>query len=328
MALIGITCNNNDTVGATSKIGRTPPFIDAIIKAFSFAEDTCIFDYADYCSITIPIDYVSAVGYGRVTFNEGFGIIKGRAFYIEQGTTFDVPLTTTTGGSIGIKVDLTKSAGLEFAFYSKTTQTLTQDDLIENRATGVYEFEIYKYTCANNVITLGTQIDLRIIKLKDYLNGANFTTQTFGDNTKKIATTEFVGNEFNGLITSADATDISHSVSATASLKLSDISVWNSIDDRIDFKKKFIIANKLVVYTGLINNPSGITNNFWYKIILPNDYTGKRKTIIPTTVYNELSNLLVYTNFTTYENENNFYIGRNSFSDRPNLSYTIIIYMD
>ena len=44
--LIGITCNNNDTVDTTSKIGRTPPFIDAIVKAFSFVEDTGIFDYA------------------------------------------------------------------------------------------------------------------------------------------------------------------------------------------------------------------------------------------------------------------------------------------
>lgn len=206
MALIGITCNNNDSVDSGtgevtySKIGRTPPFIDAIVKAFSFVEDTGIFDYADDCSITIPIDYVSAVGYGRVTFNEGFGFIKGRAFYIEPNTTFDVPLTATTGGSIGIKVDLTKSAGLEFAFYSKTTQTLMQDDLIENRATGVYEFEIYKYTCADNVITLGTQATLRTIKLKDYLNGANFITQSLGDKTKKIATTEFVQNGLNDII--------------------------------------------------------------------------------------------------------------------------------
>lgn len=200
MALIGITCNNNDTVDTPSKIGRTPPFIDAIVKAFSFVEDTGIFDYADDCSITIPIDYVSAVGYGRVTFNEGFGFIKGRAFYIEQGTTLDIPLTTTTGGSIGVKVDLSKSAGLEFAFYSKTTQIYTQDDLIENRATGVYEFEIYKYTCADNVITLGAQATLRTIKLKDYLNGANFITQDLGDNTKKIATTEFVQNGLTDII--------------------------------------------------------------------------------------------------------------------------------
>ncbi len=200
MALIGITCNNNDTIDTPSKIGRTPPFIDAIVKAFSFVEDTGIFDYADDCSITIPIDYVSAVGYGRVTFNEGFGFIKGRAFYIERGTTFDIPLTTTTGGSIGVKVDLSKSAGLEFAFYSKTTQTLTQDDLIENRATGVYEFEIYKYTCADNIITLGTQASLRIIKLKDYLNGANFITQPLRDSSKKIATTEFVQKGLNNLI--------------------------------------------------------------------------------------------------------------------------------
>lgn len=200
MALIGITCNNNDTIDTPSKIGRTPPFIDAIVKAFSFVEDTGIFDYADDCSITIPIDYISAVGYGRVTFNEGFGFIKGRAFYIEQGTTLDIPLTTTTGGSIGVKVDLSKSAGLEFAFYSKTTQTLTQDDLIENRATGVYEFEIYKYTCAENIITLGAQATLRTIKLKDYLNGANFITQSLGDNTKKIATTEFVQKGLTDLI--------------------------------------------------------------------------------------------------------------------------------
>jgi len=206
MSLIGITCDNNDSIDSEtgeitySKIGRTPPFIDAIVKAFSFVEDTGIFDYAENCSSTIPIDYVSAVGYGRITFNEGFGFIKGRAFYIEQGTTIDIPLTDTTGGSIGIKVDLTKVAGLEFAFYSKTTQTLTQDDLIENRATGVYEFELYKYTCSENIITLGAQASLRTIKLKDYLNGANFITQSLGDNTKKIATTEFVQNGLTDLI--------------------------------------------------------------------------------------------------------------------------------
>lgn len=155
MAIIGIHCNNNDTEEVRSKIGRIPPFVDGMLNSFSIRERTGIFDFSGDCSTNGQLDY--STGYVTITFLEGFGIVCGRGFYIEEGTTLQIPLTDTATGSIGVKVDLSQNPGSEISLYSKTSQTLTQNDLLENRTTGVYEFEIYRYTVASNVFTLGTK---------------------------------------------------------------------------------------------------------------------------------------------------------------------------
>lgn len=135
---------------------KIPAFLDGAINAMALYKQTGIINKFDKCTVTAPIDYTTT-GYGTITFNDGAIVICGRVVYIEAGTTLAIPITTTAGGSIGVKVDLNQNAGSQVAFYSKTTQTLTQQDLNENRADGIYEFEIFKYTSNGTTLTLTYQ---------------------------------------------------------------------------------------------------------------------------------------------------------------------------
>lgn len=135
---------------------KIPAFLDGAINAMALYKQTGIINKFDKCTVTAPIDYTTT-GYGTITFNDGAIVICGRVIYIEAGTTLAIPITTTAGGSIGVKVDLNQNAGSQVAFYSKTTQTLTQQDLNENKTDGIYEFEIFKYTSNGTTLTLTYQ---------------------------------------------------------------------------------------------------------------------------------------------------------------------------
>lgn len=135
---------------------KIPAFLDGAINAMALYKQTGIINKFDKCTVTAPIDYTTT-GYGTITFNDGAIVVCGRVVYIEAGTTLAVPITTTAGGSIGVKVDLNQNAGSQVAFYSKTTQTLTQQDLNENKTDGIYEFEIFKYTSNGTTLVLTYQ---------------------------------------------------------------------------------------------------------------------------------------------------------------------------
>ena len=135
---------------------KVPTFLDGAINAMALYKQTGIINKFDKCTVTAPIDYTTT-GYGTITFNDGAIVICGRVVYIEAGTTLAIPITTTAGGSIGVKVDLNQNAGSQVAFYSKTTQTLTQQDLNENKTDGIYEFEIFKYTSNGTTLVLTYQ---------------------------------------------------------------------------------------------------------------------------------------------------------------------------
>lgn len=135
---------------------KVPAFLDGAINTMTLAKKTGIINLFSKCTVTAPIDY-TVTGYGTITFNDGAIVICGRVIYIEAGTTLAVPITTTAGGSIGVKVDLNQNAGSQVTFYSKTTQILTQQDLNTNKTNGVYEFEIFKYTSNGTTLVLSYQ---------------------------------------------------------------------------------------------------------------------------------------------------------------------------
>jgi hypothetical protein len=141
----------------TFKQGNVTPHVDGIIHKYQMINPTGIYSgFGGECGITAPIDYPSS-GQAKVIFNEGIISVQGRHIGIDAGTEFSFSLSATSTGSLGVKIDLSQPAGSEVQFYTKTTQTLTQQDLAENRTTGVYEFEIYKFTATATTVTLGAK---------------------------------------------------------------------------------------------------------------------------------------------------------------------------
>lgn len=158
--LIPLIFKNNDTDSVKTKIGKVTPNMSRLLYAYSLRGKTGILkDYASECSITIPVDYASNIGYGRVTFNKGVLSVCGGIVYIEQGTTFDIPVTSDMqNASLGVRVDLSRDAGNEVEFFYKTG-SLTQNDLQDNETSGVYEFDIYKFNVTSGLITLTQKTD-------------------------------------------------------------------------------------------------------------------------------------------------------------------------
>jgi hypothetical protein len=143
--------------GITFKQGNVTPHLDAIIHKFQMYNPSGIYDgIGGECGITAPVDYPSA-GQAKVTLNAGMISIQGRHIYIDAGTEFTFTLSATSTGSLGVKIDLSQPAGSEVSFYTKSTYTLTQNDLAANQTTGVYEFEIYRFTATTSTLTLGSK---------------------------------------------------------------------------------------------------------------------------------------------------------------------------
>lgn len=153
--LIPLIFKNNDTESLSTKIGKVPPNMARALYSFGLVKKTGILkDYASECSITAPIDYNSNVGYARVTFNKGLISVCGGIIYIEQGTTFDIPVTSDMqNASLGVRIDLSRDAGNEVNFFYKTG-SLIQNDLQANEVDGMYEFEIYKFNVSGGLLTL------------------------------------------------------------------------------------------------------------------------------------------------------------------------------
>ena len=143
--------------------GKVPPFIDRILNHFQNSNPTGIFTGigSAFEINSGSIDYGTS-GYCKFNLKEGFATIYGGSVYVEEGTAFaphdissgtqlpGIPMTVTNTGSLGIRIDLSKPTGEQVRFYSKTSQTLTQQDLITLKTSGIYEFELYKYTSDGN----------------------------------------------------------------------------------------------------------------------------------------------------------------------------------
>lgn len=170
-----------------------PSWADAGFYSMLLTKQTGIWNKYNKCDVTAPIDY-SVSGYGTIKFNSGAINICGRVIYIDADTELAIPLTATSTGSIGVKVDLSQAVGEQVDFYSKTTQSLTQQDLNENK-NGVYEFEIFKYTSNGVSITLTKQNNL-IEPLSEILevDGATIKKATEAVNCKPNGTDLLVVN--------------------------------------------------------------------------------------------------------------------------------------
>ena len=218
-----------DSVGQNS--GIVTPHIDSILNYYQNIRGTGYYDgIGDGGLVTISIDYTTA-GYGKLTFNLGFFSIYGRHAMIEQGTQLSVPLTITSTGSIGIKVNLALAAGLEAQFYSKTSQSLTQNNLFTAPTSGIYELEIYRYTCDGTTLALTRSPNLKALYvfsdlfyfvgdsnhtssgsslnaiIKEAYSAYNATyaiTQSQGNNSTKIATTSYADTAKAAAISAAE----------------------------------------------------------------------------------------------------------------------------
>lgn len=147
-----------------SSSGICTPHIDGILNFYQNSRGTGFYSgIGDGGLVTAPINYGTS-GVGILTFNLGLFCVYGRNVMIEQGTQLSVPLTATGSGSIGIRVNLALAAGLEVQFYSKTSQSLTQNNLFTLPTSGVFELEIYRYTANGTTLTLTRSPNLKEIK--------------------------------------------------------------------------------------------------------------------------------------------------------------------
>lgn len=149
------------------------------------------------------INTTYSTGHATFTFNKGYIYVLGRLIYVEQGeqVQIDLPSSGTQNVVFGVKIDLGESADNEVTWFTKTsTYSLAQientplqkDNLMSNPVEGVYEFALYGLEESTTAITNTKTMFNLMQSNKDFMNGANFTTQLITDNSKKIATTEFV----------------------------------------------------------------------------------------------------------------------------------------
>lgn len=149
--------------GITFDNEKNPAIIDALLNSYSCSNKTGIFKgYGDNCDINTGISYNDSKA--TVTFKKGALMICGRVCYIQAGDTLEIPLTATTTGYFGVKVDLSKSVAsdeLQYEFFSSTTAPTAKNDLLNKETDGVYYFSIYKYTSNGSALT--------VTKIKDYI---------------------------------------------------------------------------------------------------------------------------------------------------------------
>lgn len=143
-------------------------------------------------------------GYASFTLHAGYISIFGRAVYIEEGTTVEIPLpasSTQTNGVFGVRISLADIGSKECEFFYKFpdangTIGLRKDDLLDNALTGVYEFKLYDFVATGTTLEFRNKTTEVIKNVKDYIDefvkGSNFETLGKDDNSDKIATTAFV----------------------------------------------------------------------------------------------------------------------------------------
>jgi len=161
--------------GITFDNENVSAIMDALLNAYSCEKRTGIFSgYSDECDIQTGISYGSSTA--TVTFKKGAVMICGRVIYIDAGEPLAIPLTATSTGCFGIKVDLSKSVGaseIQYEFFSSLTVVTTQDDLLNNETDGVYYFVIYNYVSDGSAITSTIKTNEMITDLATVLETIN-----------------------------------------------------------------------------------------------------------------------------------------------------------
>lgn len=190
--MIPITFNHDDSNNL--KKGNVRGQDLSSVLSFAMSKQAGLLDvFGNDCSVT-AVAQNTPTGYATLTFSKGYVCVFGRIIYIEENEQVQVALPTSSSsvtGTLGIRINLGETGGNEVTWFTKTTALITENILI-NQVNGIYEFALYNYTATNNSFTLGNKVAPTIQSLPDYMKSANFETQEITDNSKKIATTEFV----------------------------------------------------------------------------------------------------------------------------------------
>lgn len=145
-------------------------------------------------------------------------------------------------------------------------------------------------------------------------------------NDTTMATTAFVKNILNSSV-KVEASNVTHTISRNTSTDVTQISDWDDIESRVNFKKKIILGD-LVIYTGYINNPSGYGNDYWYKLNIPGSQNLQKLVFAIPSHYRADGNGSI---FGTYIDGPDVYISRdamgNGGADRANLQYLIMVFL-
>lgn len=188
MALVPITFKAD--LGDDNPKGNITPEYLADMVAFLYPKTAGVLNITGQdCSFIGQPSVVGSVA--NISLHKGIIVIYGRAIYIEEDTRvgINLPNSGSVNGVFGIRVNLAENGTNEVTWYQRQGD-FASDNLLQKPETGVYEFPLYNYSATSNTFTIGNKTDKIIQNIKD----EDFITRDIGDNSKKIATTEFVKN--------------------------------------------------------------------------------------------------------------------------------------
>lgn len=168
MSLIPITFKADG--GETfAKKGKVRAEDLSALFAFSLSNKTGVLNLLGKCN---QYNVMISSGVANISLHSGYVSICGRLIYVDEATTVQItlPASGSISGSFGIKVNLANSGDAEVEWYAKDrTNGLIQEDLNENPASGVYEFELYQYNATNNNFTFTQKTATEISTAYDML---------------------------------------------------------------------------------------------------------------------------------------------------------------
>lgn len=325
MALIPITFQAD--LGDENAKGNMRPEDMAALFAFLYPQEVGILNITGQdCSQFGAINIVGSTA--QVTFHKGYIVVQGRAIYIEEGTqvAFNLPASGQTSGVLGVKINLAESGATEVTWFQKTNVAQT-DDLLANASSGIYEFVLYYYTATNLNLSLDKKTDQIIENANDYWKNADFITQEAKDNSKKIATTEFVKNALNNVFAPYQSDIVAHEVTKRNNDRLG-IAEGNGYNNFGTYNEcKIELSNDLIIYIGLLNNQ--VSDDYWYRFTLPEKYKDMNKYVFASLnagTDKDHANITNYSGvITTYIDGKYIYLSKQNSIIAHNMQYMFVL---
>lgn len=154
--LVGLNFKND---GVESKTGRIPAFLDRYMYTTSSIKQVGIMDgYQSMATLKPLIDYNVNPGFARVTFNGGMLCVYGGYTLIEEGTEFDISLSSTGSFKLIARVELPQTPESEVTFAIKSGD-LVQNDL--QNSSGIFELELCRFIITNSFNIIGIDYSYR-----------------------------------------------------------------------------------------------------------------------------------------------------------------------
>jgi len=256
------------------------------------------------------INTTYSTGHATFTFNKGYIYVLGRLIYVEQGeqVQIDLPASGTQNVVFGIKIDLGESADNEVTWFTKTSTyslasientPLQKDNLMSNPVEGVYEFALYGLEESTTAITNTKAMFNLMQSNKDFMNGANFTTQSITDNSKKIATTEFVQNieaykvPLTGISVDGD------NLPSDAQFDISGYMLSNGlkiITGQVTYADDMAVGQKRIIYVrhaGIFTERPATSANLIHPSVQQYTYSGGDATYFGTSYYSDTTTFVI-----------------------------------